>query len=53
MLRKRLLAFGLVVLAALYPAPGFGMVRADIGVPINDPYGKTGVQLHLVIGPDL
>ncbi len=30
-----------------------GMVRADIGVPINDPYGKTGVQLHLVIGPDL
>jgi translocation and assembly module TamA len=30
-----------------------GMVRADIGVPINDPYGKTGVELHLVIGPDL
>jgi translocation and assembly module TamA len=30
-----------------------GMVRADIGVPVNDPYGKTGVQLHLVIGPDL
>ena len=30
-----------------------GMVRADIGVPVNDPYGKTGVELHLVIGPDL
>ena len=30
-----------------------GMVRADIGVPINDPYGKTGPELHLVIGPDL
>ena len=30
-----------------------GMVRADIGVPVNDPYGKTGVQLHLIIGPDL
>jgi enterochelin esterase family protein len=30
MLRNRLLAFGLVVLAALYPAPGFGMVRADM-----------------------
>jgi translocation and assembly module TamA len=30
-----------------------GMIRADIGVPVNDPTGKTGVQLHLVIGPDL
>jgi translocation and assembly module TamA len=30
-----------------------GMVRADIGVPINDPYGEHGVQLHLIIGPDL
>lgn len=30
-----------------------GMVRADIGVPVNDPDGKHGVQLHLVIGPDL
>jgi translocation and assembly module TamA len=30
-----------------------GMLRADIGVPVHDPYGKTGVQLHLVIGPDL
>jgi len=30
-----------------------GMVRADIGVPINDPFGQSGVQLHLVIGPDL
>ena len=30
-----------------------GMVRADIGVPVNDPYGKTGIELHLVIGPDL
>jgi translocation and assembly module TamA len=30
-----------------------GMVRADIGVPVHDPYGQTGVQLHLVIGPDL
>jgi translocation and assembly module TamA len=30
-----------------------GMVRADIGVPVSDPYGEHGVQLHLVIGPDL
>jgi translocation and assembly module TamA len=30
-----------------------GMLRADIGVPVNDPYGQTGVQLHLIIGPDL
>lgn len=30
-----------------------GMIRADIGVPVNDPTGRTGVQLHLVIGPDL
>jgi translocation and assembly module TamA len=30
-----------------------GMVRADIGVPVHDPDGKTGVELHLVIGPDL
>lgn len=30
-----------------------GMVRADIGVPVNDPYGRTGFQLHLIIGPDL
>jgi len=30
-----------------------GMVRADIGVPVHDPYGQSGVQLHLTIGPDL
>ena len=30
-----------------------GMVRADIGVPVHDPDGKTGFELHLVIGPDL
>lgn len=30
-----------------------GMVRADLGFPINDPEGRHGVQLHLIIGPDL
>ena len=30
-----------------------GMIRADIGVPVRDPDGRHGVQLHLVIGPDL
>jgi translocation and assembly module TamA len=30
-----------------------GMVRVDLGVPVHDPYGASGVQLHLVIGPDL
>lgn len=30
-----------------------GMVRVDLGVPVNDPYDRHGVQLHLVIGPDL
>jgi len=30
-----------------------GMVRADLGFPVNDPEGRHGVQLHLVIGPDL
>ena len=30
-----------------------GMVRADLGVPVHDPDGQSGVQLHLVIGPDL
>jgi translocation and assembly module TamA len=30
-----------------------GMLRADIGVPVNDPFGRTGLQLHLIIGPDL
>ena len=29
-----------------------GMVRVDVGVPINDPY-YHGAQLHIVIGPDL
>jgi hypothetical protein len=29
------------------------MVRADLGFPVNDPEGRHGVQLHLVIGPDL
>ncbi len=30
-----------------------GMVRLDLGVPINDPNGRNGVQLHLTLGPDL
>ncbi|MEP6940772.1 MAG: autotransporter assembly complex family protein [Rudaea sp.] len=30
-----------------------GMVRVDLGVPVSDPDGRHGVQLHLVIGPDL
>jgi translocation and assembly module TamA len=30
-----------------------GMIRADIGVPVHDPDGRHGVQLHLIIGPDL
>ena len=30
-----------------------GMVRVDLGVPVADPDGRHGVQLHLVIGPDL
>ena len=30
-----------------------GMVRADLGFPVNDPEGRHGVQLHLIIGPDL
>jgi translocation and assembly module TamA len=29
-----------------------GMVRVDVGVPVNSPY-YHGVQLHIVIGPDL
>jgi translocation and assembly module TamA len=29
-----------------------GMVRIDVGVPINNPY-YHGAQLHIVIGPDL
>lgn len=30
-----------------------GMLRADIGTPVHDPDGDHGIQLHLVIGPDL
>jgi translocation and assembly module TamA len=30
-----------------------GMIRVDLGTPINDPEGRTGVELHLTIGPDL
>ncbi|HET8942356.1 MAG TPA: BamA/TamA family outer membrane protein, partial [Rudaea sp.] len=30
-----------------------GMVRLDLGVPVNDPDGRNGVQLHLSLGPDL
>jgi translocation and assembly module TamA len=30
-----------------------GMVRVDIGVPVRDPENNSGVQLHLMIGPDL
>ena len=29
-----------------------GMVRLDLGVPVGDEHAH-GVQLHLVIGPDL
>ncbi|MGH8215454.1 MAG: autotransporter assembly complex protein TamA [Rhodanobacteraceae bacterium] len=29
-----------------------GMVRVDLGVPVNNPH-HHGVQLHIVIGPDL
>ena len=27
--------------------------RVDLGTPIHDPDGITGVELHVVIGPDL
>ena len=30
-----------------------GMLRVDLGTPVNDPDGRHGVELHLVIGPDL
>ena len=30
-----------------------GPLRVDLGVPVNDPEGRHGVQLHFVIGPDL
>jgi translocation and assembly module TamA len=30
-----------------------GMVRADIGTPVRDPDGNTGIELHVIIGPDL
>lgn len=30
-----------------------GMVRADIGVPVDDPHSPKSVTLHIVIGPDL
>ena len=30
-----------------------GMVRVDLGTPINDPEGRSGIELHLTIGPDL
>ena len=30
-----------------------GMVRVDLGTPIHDPDGRSGVELHLTIGPDL
>jgi translocation and assembly module TamA len=29
-----------------------GMIRVDVGVPIHDDHAH-GVQLHVVIGPDL
>lgn len=29
-----------------------GLVRVDLGVPVSDPYA-SGVELHIVIGPDL
>jgi translocation and assembly module TamA len=30
-----------------------GMLRADLGTPVHDPDGRHGIELHLVIGPDL
>ena len=30
-----------------------GMIRVDLGTPIHDPEGRSGVELHLTIGPDL
>ncbi len=30
-----------------------GMIRVDLGTPINDPEGRSGIELHLTIGPDL
>jgi translocation and assembly module TamA len=39
-------------LGVLWKSP-VGMVRAYLGVPVNDPEGRHGVQLHLIIGPDL
>ena len=30
-----------------------GMLRADIGTPVHDPDGNSGIELHFVIGPDL
>jgi translocation and assembly module TamA len=30
-----------------------GMIRVDLGFPVNASDGMHGVQLHLVIGPDL
>lgn len=30
-----------------------GMVRLDLGTPVDDPHGRHGIQLHLVLGPDL
>ena len=30
-----------------------GMIRVDLGFPVNDPDNRHGVELHLVIGPDL
>jgi translocation and assembly module TamA len=29
-----------------------GMIRVDLGTPVNNP-DKHGVELHVVIGPDL
>ena len=29
-----------------------GLVRVDLGTPIGDPYA-SGVELHIMIGPDL
>ncbi|MFT3791542.1 MAG: autotransporter assembly complex family protein [Rudaea sp.] len=39
-------------LGVLWKSP-VGMVRAYLGVPVNDPENRHGVQLHLIIGPDL
>lgn len=41
-----------VGLGARWRSP-VGMVRVDLGVPVNDSNAPSSVELHIVIGPDL